>query len=88
MSPSQLLPVILCGGSGTRLWPLWRQAYPKQFLALSGNGVSMSQDTAHRLNGSTPAKLIEVQSGSYLGEDDIVRLEDTCGRAPAATAEG
>ncbi|MFT3815508.1 MAG: mannose-1-phosphate guanylyltransferase/mannose-6-phosphate isomerase [Acidovorax sp.] len=46
-----LLPVILCGGSGTRLWPLSREAYPKQFLVLQGNGVSMLQDTARRLEG-------------------------------------
>lgn len=36
----------------------------------------------HRLanSGSIPLEIIEVQSGSYLGEDDIVRFEDTCGR--------
>lgn len=48
---SALLPVILCGGSGTRLWPLSRETYPKQFLALGGDGVSMLQDTARRLDG-------------------------------------
>lgn len=39
--------------------------------------------SVHRLrnNGSTPVELIEVQSGSYLGEDDIVRLEDVYGRS-------
>ncbi|GAB2479736.1 mannose-1-phosphate guanylyltransferase/mannose-6-phosphate isomerase [Comamonas humi] len=47
----ELTPVIMCGGSGTRLWPLSREQYPKQFLALSGNGISMLQDTAGRLNG-------------------------------------
>jgi len=38
--------------------------------------------TVHRLvnPGSIPLELIEVQSGSYLGEDDIVRLEDVYGR--------
>lgn len=48
-----LLPVILCGGSGTRLWPLSRETYPKQFLALNGRGVSLLQDTARRLDGLT-----------------------------------
>ena len=48
-----LQPVILCGGSGTRLWPLSRETYPKQFLALNGNGASLLQDTARRLNGLT-----------------------------------
>jgi len=40
--------------------------------------------STHRLEnmGSEPLRLIEVQSGSYLGEDDIVRLEDVYGRAP------
>ncbi|MEY3754321.1 MAG: hypothetical protein RLY27_921, partial [Pseudomonadota bacterium] len=33
----QVQPVILCGGSGTRLWPLSRVGFPKQFLVLSGN---------------------------------------------------
>ncbi|WP_047217143.1 MULTISPECIES: mannose-1-phosphate guanylyltransferase/mannose-6-phosphate isomerase [Delftia] len=46
-----LLPVILCGGSGTRLWPLSRETYPKQFLALPGKH-SMLQETALRLHVS------------------------------------
>ena len=41
---TQLQPVLLSGGSGTRLWPLSREAYPKQFLALSGDRT-MLQDT-------------------------------------------
>ena len=41
---SQILPVILSGGSGTRLWPLSREAYPKQFLQLAGEH-SMLQAT-------------------------------------------
>lgn len=49
-----LTPVILCGGSGTRLWPLSRETYPKQFLTLCGDGVSMLQDTVRRLDGVTP----------------------------------
>ena len=34
MSSDQIVPVILCGGSGSRLWPLSRESYPKQFLKL------------------------------------------------------
>lgn len=45
---AMLLPVILCGGSGTRLWPLSRESYPKQFLALTGK-QTMLQQTATRL---------------------------------------
>ncbi|NEL81239.1 MAG: hypothetical protein G3W61_33820, partial [Xanthomonas perforans] len=33
---SDVLPIILSGGSGTRLWPLSRESYPKQFLPLVG----------------------------------------------------
>ncbi len=43
-----VLPVILCGGSGTRLWPLSRSGFPKQFLCLTGN-ESLYQETARRL---------------------------------------
>ena len=39
---TQVLPVILCGGSGTRLWPLSRSGFPKQFLVLSGDGANQS----------------------------------------------
>jgi len=41
-------PVILCGGSGTRLWPLSREAYPKQFIPLVGE-YSLLQETLKRL---------------------------------------
>jgi mannose-1-phosphate guanylyltransferase/mannose-6-phosphate isomerase len=47
-----LLPVILSGGSGTRLWPLSRELYPKQLLPLVGDRT-MLQDTAARLAGLT-----------------------------------
>jgi mannose-1-phosphate guanylyltransferase/mannose-1-phosphate guanylyltransferase/mannose-6-phosphate isomerase len=43
-------PVILCGGSGTRLWPLSRSAYPKQFLRLASDHTLL-QDTLRRLDG-------------------------------------
>jgi mannose-1-phosphate guanylyltransferase/mannose-6-phosphate isomerase len=45
-----LLPVILSGGSGTRLWPLSRELYPKQLLPLVGKGT-MLQETLARLAG-------------------------------------
>ena len=49
-----LQPVILCGGSGSRLWPLSREQYPKQLLALSGN-ETMLQATAGRVNAALAA---------------------------------
>ncbi len=45
-----VFPVILSGGSGTRLWPLSRKHYPKQFLKLTSN-YSMLQETALRVAG-------------------------------------
>jgi mannose-1-phosphate guanylyltransferase/mannose-6-phosphate isomerase len=44
----QVTPVILCGGSGTRLWPLSRTGFPKQFLCLTGQD-SLFQQAARRL---------------------------------------
>ena len=46
----QVTPIILCGGSGTRLWPLSRTGFPKQFLCLTGND-SLFQQAAQRLAG-------------------------------------
>ena len=46
----QVVPVILCGGSGTRLWPLSRTGFPKQFLCLTGS-ESLFQQAAQRLVG-------------------------------------
>jgi mannose-1-phosphate guanylyltransferase/mannose-6-phosphate isomerase len=45
---SKVIPVILSGGAGTRLWPLSREMYPKQLLSLTGT-QTMLQDTARRL---------------------------------------
>jgi mannose-1-phosphate guanylyltransferase/mannose-6-phosphate isomerase len=47
-SVHHITPVILCGGSGTRLWPLSRSAFPKQFLVLSGN-TTLFQQAVERL---------------------------------------
>jgi mannose-1-phosphate guanylyltransferase len=52
-------PVILCGGSGTRLWPLSRQAYPKQFIKLHGN-ATMLQDCIARQSSLVAADAIFV----------------------------
>ncbi len=46
-----LLPIIMAGGSGSRLWPLSRQLNPKQFLPLADANFSMLQATLQRLDG-------------------------------------
>ena len=138
--PAQIIPVIMCGGAGTRLWPVSRESMPKQFVSLVGPTSTFQQVLArisdpnlfarpiiinqrrlplrggravararhrgrHRARalaprfrsrrrglrrarggtrlanpGKIPLELIEVQVGSYLGEDDIVRLDDVYGR--------
>ena len=51
MNATSLLPLILCGGSGTRLWPLSRESYPKQFIALHGDSEkSLLQQTQERIS--------------------------------------
>jgi mannose-1-phosphate guanylyltransferase/mannose-6-phosphate isomerase len=59
-----IIPVILCGGSGSRLWPASRESYPKQFLAFSG-GKSLFQDTLARVTGPTFDKPIIVTGADY-----------------------
>lgn len=46
-----LSPVIMAGGTGSRLWPLSRELKPKQFLPLTDSGLSMLQATVRRLQG-------------------------------------
>ena len=46
----KVLPFILCGGAGARLWPLSREAFPKQFHRLAGQ-ETLFQETCRRLAG-------------------------------------
>ena len=66
-----VIPVILCGGSGTRLWPLSRSGFPKQFLVLSGDGSSQSlfQQAVDRINSVANSKIT-------LGNTLVVTNED------------
>ena len=70
-----ILPVIMAGGSGTRLWPLSRGNYPKQFLALSGE-QTMLQSTLSRLNGLThnPAMLICNEEHRFIAAEQVRQL--------------
>jgi mannose-1-phosphate guanylyltransferase/mannose-6-phosphate isomerase len=66
-----VLPVILCGGSGTRLWPLSRASFPKQFLVLSGKDAktSLFQEAVERLNQLGSSSIL-------LGNTLVVTNED------------
>lgn len=57
-------PVLLCGGSGTRLWPLSRKSYPKQFVELVGE-ESLYQASARRLSGPVFAAPIIVTAADF-----------------------
>jgi mannose-1-phosphate guanylyltransferase/mannose-6-phosphate isomerase len=62
--PTTVHPAILCGGSGTRLWPMSRRALPKQFLPLVSER-SMLQDTVLRLSGLECAPPVVIGSGEH-----------------------
>ena len=47
----EIFPVLLCGGSGTRLWPVSRKSFPKQFVPLAGPGT-LFQAAAGRMQGA------------------------------------
>ena len=54
-----LFPVILCGGFGTRLWPLSRKCFPKQFVKIFGNQSLLQQTVNHFLTFNTQFKIPE-----------------------------
>ena len=50
MNPNPIIPIILAGGSGSRLWPLSRASFPKQFLELlDDENLSLLQKTYKRI---------------------------------------
>lgn len=55
-----IFPVILAGGAGSRLWPLSRQLYPKQFLPLGESELTLLQSTIQRLQGLECAQPIMI----------------------------
>jgi len=69
MTVTAVLPVIMAGGSGTRLWPLSRAQYPKQFLMLNGDPRSLFQQAAERLQ-SLDADDISVAAACIVGNED------------------
>ena len=97
MSDALLLPVVLSGGSGTRLWPVSREKHPKQLQPLLGS-ESLLQNTLRRLEGLPLGAPIIVSNQEYrfitaeqlrqLGLADWTLLLEPVGRntAPALTA--
>ena len=63
-----VLPVVLCGGSGTRLWPLSRAGHPKQFLALAGH------TTQHSLFQQATLRLAALASCAAPGHSALAML--------------
>lgn len=59
-----ITPIILCGGSGTRLWPLSRNSYPKQFVPLVG-GKTLFQGSVLRMKGSGYAAPVVITNSDF-----------------------
>ena len=66
MTPTDrlIVPVLLSGGTGSRLWPLSREAYPKQLLSLLGENTLLQQ-TARRTSNDMFASPVVVASAEH-----------------------
>lgn len=75
ISMTDIKPIIMAGGSGTRLWPLSRSNFPKQFLSLTG-GASMLQNTIARLKGleHSPVMLICNELHRFIAAEQLRQL--------------
>ena len=72
-SPFSITPVILCGGSGTRLWPLSRQSFPKQFVPIVGD-KSLLQLTLARLQWCAhPPVCVAAEEHRFLVQDALTK---------------
>ena len=74
-----LFPIILAGGQGTRLWPLSRSGYAKQFLDLSGSGFTLLQQTLQRAASlsSIPPLLICNEEHRFIAAEQLRQLNLT-----------
>lgn len=70
---SMVKPVILCGGSGERLWPLSRKSYPKQFLSLIGEG-SLFQQAISRVGNDPPPLVITGDDYRFIVSQQLLEL--------------
>lgn len=71
-----LTPLILSGGSGTRLWPISRKNLPKQFLSLTGEGTLFQQTVARAiaLPDSTPPLVVASDDHRFLAADQLLEM--------------
>lgn len=78
----EILPIIMAGGSGTRLWPLSRLQYPKQFLPLSPDGTTLLQSTVLRIADlhTSPALLICNEEHRFLAAEQLRQIGKECNR--------
>jgi mannose-1-phosphate guanylyltransferase/mannose-6-phosphate isomerase len=76
-----MLSIILCGGSGTRLWPVSREAMPKPFMRI-GDGPSLLQRTALRARKVGASECLVVTNGEYV----FKTVEEFAGLGEAAPA--
>ncbi|UVA79264.1 mannose-1-phosphate guanylyltransferase/mannose-6-phosphate isomerase [Pandoraea commovens] len=76
-----ITPVILCGGSGTRLWPLSRASYPKQYLALAGSDTLLQQTVKRvgALDGVAAPLIISNNEQRFLVAEQLRAIDTTPG---------
>ena len=79
MSPRPIVPIILCGGSGSRLWPLSRESFPKQYLSLgSDNKQTLLQKTQLRIldfKNITPPILICNENHRFIVAEQLKKIK-------------
>jgi mannose-1-phosphate guanylyltransferase / mannose-6-phosphate isomerase len=82
MTSTTIYPVILSGGSGTRLWPLSREHYPKQLLDLVGD-ATLLQQTVQRLDGMlnvAPPVFVCNEEHRFLIGEQVRQIKTTAGK--------
>jgi mannose-1-phosphate guanylyltransferase / mannose-6-phosphate isomerase len=63
--PARIVPVIMCGGAGTRLWPVSRESMPKQFVSLVGPGSTFQQVLARISDPELFARPIVITNAEF-----------------------
>lgn len=73
---TDIYPVLLCGGAGTRLWPLSRKSYPKQFSVIWGD-YSLFQQSALRTvgDGFKPPTIVTSEDYRFLASEQLLEIE-------------